>query len=86
MAGFFYSLCALTAALCAVLQLRAYYRSGYRLLLWGGLCFAGLALNNGLLVADKLILPADVDLFDYRLVVALASLIVLLYGLIWDAD
>jgi hypothetical protein len=86
MAGFFYALCALTAALCAALQLRAYHRGGYRLLLWGGLCFAGLALNNGLLVVDKLILGTDIDLFTYRLVVALASLVVLLYGLIWDAD
>lgn len=86
MAGFFYALCSLTAALCAGLQLRAYQRSGYRLLLWSGLCFVGLALNNGLLVVDKLILGTDIELFTYRLVVALASLVVLLYGLIWDAD
>lgn len=85
MAGFFYALCALTAALCAGLQLRAYHRSGYRLLLWGGLCFAGLALNNGLLVVDKLLLP-EMNLFTLRLTVALAALVVLLYGLIWDAD
>lgn len=86
MAEFFYALCALTAALCAVLQLRAYQRSGYRLLLWGGVCFAGLALNNGLLVVDKLNLGTNIDLFTYRLVVALASLVILLYGLIWDTD
>ncbi|GEM_PF-4466205 len=41
MAALFYPLCTLTAALCAWLLLRSYYRSRYRLLLWGGLCFAG---------------------------------------------
>jgi hypothetical protein len=85
MAGFFYALCAVTAGLCALLQLRAYRRSRYRLLLWGGLCFVGLCLNNALLVADKLMLP-DVDLFTERLLVALAAHLVLMYGLIWDAD
>jgi hypothetical protein len=71
--------------LCAALLLRAYRRSGYRLLLWSGLCFSGLTLNNVLLVADKIFLP-DVDLSVWRLLVALASMLVLLYGLIWDAE
>ena len=85
MAGFFYALCAMTAGLCAVLQLRAYGRSRYRLLLWGGVCFVGLCLNNALLVVDKLVLP-QVDLFAARLLVALAAHLVLIYGLVWDAD
>jgi hypothetical protein len=42
MAALIYSMCALTALLCAVLLLQAYWRGGYRLLLWSGLCFAGL--------------------------------------------
>lgn len=86
MAAVFYGLCTLTALLCAWLLLRAYHRSRYRLLLWGGLCFAGLTLNNALLVVDKQVLPTEVDLFTWRLVVALVSMLVLLYGIIWDRD
>jgi hypothetical protein len=85
MAATIYTLCAFVALLCAALLLRAYRRSGYRLLLWSGLCFSGLTLNNVLLVADKIFLP-DVDLSVWRLLVALASMLVLLYGLIWDAE
>ena len=85
MAPLFYALCALTAFFCAWLLVRAYYRSRYRLLLWGGLCFIGLTLNNALLVVDKLLLP-DINLFTLRLIVALIALLVFLYGIIWDAD
>lgn len=85
MAGTFYALCTIAALFCSVLLLRAYFRSGYRLLLWGGLCFFGLMLNNGLLAADKLIFP-EVNLFTWRLIVALLAMMVLLYGIIWDAD
>ena len=85
MAGLIYGLCALTALLCAWLLLQAWRRSGYKLLLWSGLCFAGLTANNFLLVVDKLIFPA-VDMSVWRLVLGLGSLMVLLYGLIWDAE
>lgn len=85
MAGTIYALCALTAAFCAILLLQSYARSGYRLLLWSGLCFAGLALNNLLLVIDKVVLPA-VDLSQWRLGTALLAMCVLLYGLVWDAE
>ncbi len=81
MAGVFYALCTVTALFCAWMLLRAYHRSRYKLLLWGGLCFVGLTLNNALLVIDKLMLPY-VDLFTWRLVVGLAAMLVLLYGLI----
>jgi hypothetical protein len=81
-----YSLCALGAMLCAWLLLRAYRRSAYRLLLWGGLCFVGLTVGNVLLMVDKLILPTQVDLSILRHSVTIASLMVLLYGLIWDAE
>ncbi|HKQ44213.1 MAG TPA: DUF5985 family protein [Rhizomicrobium sp.] len=84
MAAAIYSLCALVALICAIQLLRAFFRQRYRLLLWSGLCFAGLTVNNTLLVIDKIILP-EVDLSVLRLLVALASLTVLLYGLIWDA-
>jgi hypothetical protein len=84
MAGLIYGLCALTALLCAVLLLLAYRRSNYKLLLWSGLCFVGLTLNNILLVIDKLVIPYY-DLSMWRSVGSLVSLAVLLYGLIWDS-
>ena len=57
MAAIIYTLCALTALACAYLLLQDYRRGGYRPLLWSGLCFAELTINNLLLVIDKLILP-----------------------------
>jgi len=85
MSGVIYGSCALTALLCAGLLLRAYQRSRYRLLLWSGLCFVGLTLNNLLVVLEKVLLPI-IDLSTPRLVVALLAMLVLLYGLIWDAE
>jgi hypothetical protein len=85
MAAVIYGLCAAAACLCAWLLLQAYTRSRYRLLLWGGLCFAGLTVNNVLLILDKLVLPLA-DLSTWRLLVALASQLTLLYGLIWDTE
>jgi hypothetical protein len=85
MAGFIYALCTLTALFCAWLLLLAYFRSRYKLLLWGGICFLGLTVNNALLVLDKLIFPY-IDLTTWRLLVALIALLVFLYGIIWDAE
>jgi hypothetical protein len=85
MSAIIYSLCAVTALGCAFLLLRGYRRSRYRLLLWSGLCFAGLTMNNLLLVVDKLALPGD-DLSSARTLVALGSMIILLFGLIWDSE
>ena len=85
MAEIIYGLCALTALLCACLLFQAYQRGRYRLLLWGGLCFSGLTLNNILVIADKFIVES-VDLSTWRLVVALMAMLVLLYGLIWDTE
>jgi hypothetical protein len=83
MATLVYVLCALTSAVCAVLLLRSYARSRVRLLLWVGLCFVGLALNNVLLFIDVRITP-DVDLSLWRTLPALAGLLVLIYGLVWE--
>jgi hypothetical protein len=85
MVGLIYSLCALTALVCAWLLLRTYARSGYKLLLWGGLCFVGLTLNNILLIVDELLVPY-IDFSTGRLLLALFALLVFLYGLIWDSD
>jgi uncharacterized protein DUF5985 len=86
MGAIVYSLCALTAITCAVLLMQAYRRHGTRLLLWSALCFAGLALNNVLLVVDKLFTGTETDLSLLRILSALAAMMVLLYGLIWDDE
>ena len=83
MAELVYLLCALTSLGCAGLLLRAYGRQRTRLLLWAALCFAGLSLNNTLLFADLVLVPA-VDLSVWRAVVGLAALLVLVFGLVWD--
>jgi hypothetical protein len=83
MAAIIYSLCALTSFGCAWLLLRGYWRSGAALLKWSGLCFAGLALSNLILVVDLVIVP-DVDLFAVRNATTLLSMVLLLYGLIWE--
>jgi uncharacterized protein DUF5985 len=84
MATIVYALCALTSLLCVALLVRGYRRSGARLLLWASLCFAGLALNNVLLFVDLRVVPA-VDLSVWRSLPALGGLMVLIYGLVWDA-
>jgi hypothetical protein len=70
--------------MCAVLLARSHKRTGARLLLWGGLCFAGLTLNSALLFVDLVMVPAT-DLSLLRTSVALAALFLLLFGLVWDS-
>jgi hypothetical protein len=85
MAAVIYFLCALTALLCTWLLIQAHRRRRSGLLLWSGLAFAGLTLNNLLLVLDKLVF-VQVDLSVPRNVIALVAMIVLLYGLIWKSE
>ncbi|WP_107873719.1 DUF5985 family protein [Pseudoduganella sp. UC29_71] len=85
MAAVIYLLCAATALACSWLLLRSYRATRHRLLLWSGLCFAGMFLNNLLLVLDRLVLP-DEDLSTWRLGAALLALMPLLYGLIWEDE
>lgn len=80
-----YALCALTALACACLLLRAWARSRARLLLWSGLCFAGLTANNLLLIVDRLLLP-DVDLLRARLLIGLLSVWVLAAALVVEEE
>jgi len=86
MAAVIYSLCALTAGLCTWLLMAAYMRSRYRLLLWSGLCFAGLTVTNIVLVIDKIFLGPEIDLSLWRYGITLISLLVFIYGLIWDTE
>ena len=78
-----YLLCAMSALSCCGLLLRAYLLTKTRLLLWSTVCFAGLTLNNILVVIDLIILPSE-DLSIWRTVTALAGVSALLYGLIWE--
>ncbi len=78
-----YVLTTLVSGVCAALLLRGYRRSRMRLLLWSGLCFVGLTVDNALLFADVVVLP-EVSLSAWRGLPSLAGLGVLLYGLIWE--
>ena len=78
-----YGLCVLTSAVCAAVLLRGYARRRVPLLLWSGLCFAGLTLNNLLLFVDVHVVPL-IDLSAWRTVPALVGVLLLLYGMIWE--
>jgi len=73
------------AGLCAILLLRAYGGVRKRLLLWAGLCFAGLCASNGLLVADLFVVPG-IDFYRSRLAIAAFAMLLLVYGLIFESD
>jgi len=57
-----------------------------RLLFWAGLCFVGFALNNILLFIDLIVFPTQIDLSIWRTLPAVVGVMLLLYGLIWEAD
>lgn len=78
-----YVSCALTSLACAVLLLRGYARTRARLLLWSGLCFVGLFLNNALLVLSTRVTQ---DLTVVRTLPAVIGVALLLYGLIWESE
>jgi hypothetical protein len=78
-----YALCALTSLSCSILLLRGYARSRARLLLWSGLCFVGLFINNALLVVDARMV---FDLSVVRTLPAVVGVALLLYGLVWESD
>jgi hypothetical protein len=80
-----HALCALTALACAWLLLRGWWRARVPLLLWSGLCFAGLTLNNVLVVVDRMVLPGS-DLSVWRHLAALVGLVLLVYGLVRASD
>jgi hypothetical protein len=80
-----YLLCTLTSLACAWLLLASYRRTRHRLLFWSGWAFVGLTANNLFLLGDKVLFP-DIDLLPARLVSALAAMLLLLYGLIWEEE
>lgn len=78
-----YSLCALLSAAVAALLWRSHRVARSRLVAWTALCFSGLTVSNLLLVLDKLVL-AQTDMSVLRQSVALASIGVLLFGLVYE--
>jgi len=77
---FVYLLTTLVNLLCAWLLLRAYRQVRQRLLLWSGLCFAGLTLSSALVFVDLVVLP-EVDLYLLRLAAGVGAMALLVYGL-----
>ena len=84
MATVAYVLCALTSLGCAVLLLRGWVRGRARLLLWSGVCFSWLAMNNVLLFLDLEVITGT-DLRWARSLTAFLGVATLLGGLIWEA-
>lgn len=80
-----YILNALTFATCGVLLLRGYWRGRQRLLLWSGLCFTGLSISNLLIFVDLVVFP-ETDLYVLRLGSATVSMLLLMWGLIWEGQ
>ena len=80
-----YLLCFVTAVVCAVLLFRAYQRQRTSLLFWAACCFCGFSAANALVVLDLLVIP-DRDLYPLRLAVGLVSVLLLLFGMVWEAD
>ena len=76
---------ALVTALCTVLLLRGYSRARSPLLLWSGLCFAGLTLSNALLFVDFSFFPEH-DFHMWRLGTAAAAMLLLVYGLVCESE
>jgi hypothetical protein len=77
-----YLLCTGTSLLCAALLLRAYAAQRLVMLLFSGICFLGLALNNLLLYLDFVIPHTHWTLA--RNITAAIATIILLIGLIWN--
>jgi hypothetical protein len=80
-----YTVCVLSSLACSILLFRGYRKRRVRLLMWSGICFAALSVNNTALFVDLVLFP-DIDLRLARLVPALIGMLFLLYGFIWDAE
>lgn len=85
MASLVYSLSTLTCIACAYLLLRSFKRGGTRLLLWSGICFIGMAINNALATVDVNTSAELMDLATVRVVVSIVSLSILIFGLTWES-
>ena len=80
-----YLLCALTSLTAAILLLRHYRAVRTPLLLWSCVAFFGLAVNNALVFLDLGLFPEGPDLSLPRTIAGAGAMLVLVYGLIWEA-
>jgi len=80
-----FGLAILTSASCMVLLFRGYARRRVRLLLWSGLCFVALTLNNITVFLDLVAFP-EIDFRVLRLIASLVGCGFLLYAFIWDSE
>lgn len=80
-----YILSFLTSTACAWLLGRSYRINRTRLLLWSSICFAFLAANNLVLTLDLLVVPG-IDLRLARLLLALAAVVSLIWGFVWQLE
>ena len=78
-----YFLCIGTSLTAAILLFKNFFRSQVRLLLWSGICFFLMALSNGLLFLDMMVVHG-MDLSVYRTVPAVLGFAALMYGCIWE--
>ncbi|MEO8464459.1 MAG: DUF5985 family protein [Gammaproteobacteria bacterium] len=84
MAAIVYVLGAASTLLCSVLLFRQYRAGRHPLLLWSGLCFAGLTITNVFVFVDLTMLP-EIDLHLLRLAVVAVSLCLLAFGLVRES-
>ena len=84
MAEAVYLLCSLTAATCMLLLFRGYFRTRTKLLLWSALCFLFLTMSNILVYLDLVVFP-EADYALIRALLALIAVMLLLFGMIWEA-
>lgn len=83
MAEVIYVACALTSTFCAILLVRNYGRTRLRLAFLASLCFSGLALNNLLLLLERIVMPA-MNLSVTRGAVGLLAMLFLVVGLVLE--
>jgi hypothetical protein len=80
-----YILCILTCFGCAFLLMRAFRRNKTRLLFWSALHFLILGFANIVLFLDMAVIR-EVELLPLRTGLTLVAVLVLLYGLIFEAS
>ena len=85
MATVVYFLSTIMCLACALLLLRSFKNGGNRLLLWSGICFIGLAVNNVIATIDVNTSRQLMDLSTVRLLISISSLSVLIFGLTWES-
>jgi hypothetical protein len=80
-----YFFCAATSLVAAWLLLRQYRRRRSPLLFWSSIGFLGLSVNNVFVFIDLGLLPAA-DLALPRIIVGATAMLLIVFGLIWEAD